>query len=119
MEQYVMKGGRPLCGEVVIGGAKNASLGVLAAAVMTDGVCLIENMPDVRDTNVMLQAIKGIGGMVERIDEHTVKISGKTIHKEDIMVDGEFIRKIRASYYFAWRIIGKVPPCSSSTSWWM
>ena len=68
MERFVMKGGRPLNGEVVIGGAKNASLGVLAAAVMADEPCLIENMPDVRDTNVMLQAIEGIGGKVERID---------------------------------------------------
>lgn len=107
MEQYVMKGGRPLCGEVVIGGAKNASLGVLAAAVMTDGMCYIENMPDVRDTNVMLQAIEGIGGYVERVDEHTVKISGKTIDQEHTVVDGEYIRKIRASYYLLGALLGK------------
>jgi UDP-N-acetylglucosamine 1-carboxyvinyltransferase len=107
MEQYVMKGGRPLCGEVVIGGAKNASLGVLAAAVMTDGTCLIENMPDVRDTNVMLQAIAGVGGMVERIDAHTVRISGKNINSDNTIVDGEYIRKIRASYYLLGALLGK------------
>lgn len=107
MEQYIMKGGTPLCGEVVIGGAKNASLGVLAAAVMTDGECFIENMPDVRDTNVMLQAIEGIGGKVERVDAHTVKISGKTISEDNTFVDGEFIRKIRASYYLLGALLGK------------
>ena len=46
MEQYIIKGGNPLVGEVVIGGAKNAALPVLAAAVMTDGKCMIDNMPD-------------------------------------------------------------------------
>ena len=51
MEQYIIKGGNPLVGEVVIGGAKNAALPVLAAAVMTDGKCMIDNMPDVRDIN--------------------------------------------------------------------
>ena len=54
MEQYIIKGGNPLVGEVVIGGAKNAALGILAAAIMTDGECLIDNMPNVRDTNVLL-----------------------------------------------------------------
>ena len=107
MEQYVMKGGHPLCGEVVIGGAKNASLGVLAAAVMTDGECLIENMPDVRDTNVMLQAIAGIGGTVTRLDANTVRISGKNIRRESTIVDGEYIRKIRASYYLLGAWLGK------------
>lgn len=107
MEQYVMKGGRPLCGDVVIGGAKNASLGVLAAAVMTDGECLIENMPDVRDTNVMLQAIEGVGGCVERIDANTVKISGRDISRESTIVDGEYIRRIRASYYLLGAMLGK------------
>ena len=107
MEQYVMKGGHPLCGEVVIGGAKNASLGVLAAAVMTDGECLIENMPDVRDTNVMLQAIAGIGGTVTRLDANTVRISGKNIRRESTIVDGEYIRKIRTSYYLLGALLGK------------
>ena len=107
MEQYVMKGGHPLCGEVVIGGAKNASLGVLAAAVMTDGECLIENMPDVRDTNVMLQAIAGIGGTVTRLDANTARISGKNIRRESTIVDGEYIRKIRASYYLLGALLGK------------
>ena len=55
MEQYIIKGGNPLVGEVVIGGAKNAALPVLAAAVMTDGKCMIDNMPDVRDINVLKQ----------------------------------------------------------------
>ncbi|MDE7405167.1 MAG: UDP-N-acetylglucosamine 1-carboxyvinyltransferase, partial [Lachnospiraceae bacterium] len=73
MEQYAIKGGNPLVGEVEIGGAKNAALGILAASIMTDESVLIENVPDVRDTNVMMQAIESIGGIVEHIDRHTVR----------------------------------------------
>lgn len=108
MEQYVIKGGKPLTGEVVIGGAKNAALGILAAAVMTDGVCAIDNMPDVRDTNVLLQAIEGIGGTVTRTGAHEVEISGKGIHTNgDMIIDYEYIRKIRASYYLLGALLGK------------
>ena len=70
MEQYIIKGGNPLVGEVVIGGAKNAALPVLAAAVMTDGKCMIDNMPDVRDINVLLQAMQEIGADVDRTGKH-------------------------------------------------
>lgn len=57
MEQYVIKGGNPLVGEVTIGGAKNAALGILAAAIMSDEDVIIDNLPDVSDINVLLQAI--------------------------------------------------------------
>ena len=79
MEQYVIKGGNPLVGEVDIAGAKNAALAILSAAIMTDETILIENLPDVRDINVLLEAISEIGAQVERIDKSTVKINGSTI----------------------------------------
>ncbi|MEG1741710.1 MAG: UDP-N-acetylglucosamine 1-carboxyvinyltransferase, partial [Acetivibrio sp.] len=72
MEQYIIKGGKPLVGDVTIGGAKNAALGILAAAIMTDETVTIDNLPNVRDINVLLQAIEGIGAVVERVDAHTV-----------------------------------------------
>ena len=106
MEQYIIKGGNPLVGEVVIGGAKNAALPVLAAAVMTDGKCMIDNMPDVRDINVLLQAMQEIGADVDRTGKHEVTISGKGIHPE-CDVDNEVIRKIRASYYLIGALLGK------------
>ena len=105
MEQFIMKGGNPLVGEVTIGGAKNAALGILTAAIMTDDDVLIENLPDVRDINVMLEAIEEIGATVERIDRHTAKINASSIH--EISVDDEYIRKIRASYYFIGALLGK------------
>ena len=105
MEQYVIKGGNPLVGEVEIGGAKNSALAILSAAIMTDETVYIDNLPDVRDINVLLEAIQKIGAVVERIDRHSVKINGSTIG--DISVDYEFIKKIRASYYLLGALLGK------------
>ena len=105
MEQYVIKGGNPLVGEVEIGGAKNAALAILSAAVKADETITIENVPNVRDVNVLLNAIQEIGAMVERPDAHTVKINGSFIR--DMNVDNEYIRKIRASYYLIGALLGK------------
>ena len=63
MEQYIIKGGNPLVGEVEIGGAKNAALPILAASIMTDETVTIDNLPDVNDINVLLEAIE------DRIEE--------------------------------------------------
>lgn len=105
MEQYVIKGGIPLVGEVEIAGAKNAALPIISAAIMTDKVVTLENLPDVNDINVLLEAIEGIGARVDRIDRHTVKINGSTI--QDCSVEYECIKKIRASYYLLGALLGK------------
>ncbi|MCR5222938.1 MAG: UDP-N-acetylglucosamine 1-carboxyvinyltransferase [Lachnospiraceae bacterium] len=105
MEQYIIKGGVPLVGEVDIAGAKNAALGILAAATMTDESVVIENMPDVRDTNVLIQAMESIGVIVERLDRHTVKINASMI--DNFTIDAGYIRKIRASYYMLGALLGK------------
>ncbi len=105
MEQYIIKGGNPLVGEVEIGGAKNAALAILAAAIMTDETVTIENLPDVSDINVLIEAIEGIGATVQRIDRHTVKINGSTIG--DFSIDYDYIKKIRASYYLLGALLGK------------
>ena len=105
MAQNIINGGSPLVGEVAIGGAKNAALGILAAAIMTDEDVYIENLPDVKDINVMLEAINAIGASVERLDRHSVRINASSV--KDVLVDDEFIRKIRASYYFIGALLGK------------
>ena len=105
MNQFIIKGGNPLVGDVVIGGAKNAALGILAAAIMTDDDVIVENLPDVRDINVLLEAIQEIGATVERLDQHMVRINASTIR--GVSVDDEYIRKIRASYYFIGALLGK------------
>lgn len=105
MERFVIKGGVALNGEVEIGGAKNAALGLLAAAIMTDEDVTIENLPDVSDINQLIDAIANIGATVNRIDRHTVTINGKTIRTH--VVEYEQMRKIRASYYLLGALLGK------------
>ncbi len=105
MEQYAMKGGSPLVGEVEIGGAKNAALPILAASVMTDETVYIENIPDVRDINVLLKAMGGIGVLEKRTSRHCVTINASQVHT--LVVEDDNIKKIRASYYLIGALLGK------------
>ena len=105
MEQYIIKGGNPLVGEVAIGGAKNAALGILAGAIMADESVVIHNLPDVKDINVLLEAIAGSGAIVERKSRHTVLLNGSTIH--NMVVENSYIKKMRASYYLLGAMLGK------------
>ena len=105
MDKYIIKGGTPLTGEVEISGAKNAALGILAAAIMTDETVTIDNLPDVKDINVLIDAIEGIGATVHRVNRHCVKINGSTI--VSVHADNEYIKKIRASYYLLGALLGR------------
>ncbi len=105
MEHYMIKGGNPLVGEVEISGAKNAALGILAASIMTDETVTIDNLPDVRDINVLLEAMESIGVRAERLTRHSVRLNSENIG--DVSVDYEYIKKIRASYYLIGALLGK------------
>ena len=105
MEQYIIKGGMPLCGDVSIGGAKNAALGILAAAIMADETVTIENVPNGRDTRALLQTFEGIGAKVKYVYNNSVQINGQSIN--DVIVDNDSIKKIRASYYLLGALLGK------------
>lgn len=105
MERYIIKGGTPLVGEVEISGAKNAALGILAAAVMADETVAIDNLPDVSDVNVLIGAISEVGAVVNHDSRHSVKINGGTI--TSTRADNEYIKKIRASYYLLGAFLGK------------
>jgi len=105
MEQYIIKGGIPLVGEIDIAGAKNAALPIIAAAIMADEPVTLENLPDVNDINVLLEAIQKIGAHIERKDRHTVRINGATI--TGCRVDHDSMKRIRASYYLLGALLGK------------
>ena len=105
MEQYAMKGGSPLVGEVEIGGAKNAALPILAASVLTDETVYIDNIPDVRDTNVLLKAMNSIGVLEKRTTRHSATLNASQIHT--LVVEDDNIKKIRASYYLIGALLGK------------
>jgi len=89
----------------MISGAKNAALGILAAAVMTDETVFIDNLPDVRDVDVLLSALKEIGVSVVRPDRHSVKINGGNIFT--VCADSSYMKKIRAGYYLLGALLGK------------
>ena len=105
MEKYIVKGGTPLKGNVSISGAKNAALGILAAAVMTDEPVTIENVPLVRDADVIIKAIKSVGAGVTFKGKNVLEIDGSTIDSIDIQYDQ--VKRIRASYYLLGALLGK------------
>ena len=105
MAKYVINGGKKLTGEVKISGAKNAAVGILAASIMTDEDILIENIPDVWDINVMLDAIKVLGSTVTRIDRNTVKINSKNANITEL--SDKNLGKMRATYYFVGALLAK------------
>lgn len=105
MMKYLIRGGKPLTGEVTIGGAKNAALGIIVAAIMANEPVTIINIPDVDDVRVLLSAIESIGAIVEHVDATTVRINGALIN--DVNVDQDAIRKIRGSYYMVGALLGK------------
>ena len=105
MDRFVIRGGVPLVGEVQIGGAKNAALAILAAAVMTNDPVRIENVPDVTDCNVLLKAMERIGVGIIRQSKHVVVIDGSKI--ESCIIEDEYLKRIRASYYLVGALLGK------------
>ncbi len=105
MDQYVIKGGTPLHGEVTISGAKNSALGIVAAAALTEETVTIKNVPDIRDINVLLRAMEEIGARVDRIGAQTVRINAKNV--SPLAVDSEYVRKIRGSYYLIGALLGR------------
>ena len=105
MSKYIINGGKKLSGEVKISGAKNATVGILAASIMTDEDVLIENIPDVWDINVMLEAIKVLGAEVTRINRNTVKINSKSANLTEL--SDKNLGKMRATYYFVGALLAR------------
>ena len=105
MSRYIIEGGTALNGSVNIYGAKNAALALIAASILTEEPVVIDNLPDVSDINVLLDAIASIGAKVERISRHKVKITGATVNT--ITVDYGYVKKIRASYYLLGSLLGR------------
>lgn len=105
MEQYIINGGTTLKGVVDIYGAKNAALALIPAAILTEEPVIINNLPDVSDINILLEAIEQIGAQVERINRHKVKIIGATVNQHQ--VNYNYVSKIRASYYLLGALLGR------------
>ena len=105
MEKYVINGGKPLQGEVDISGAKNAAVAIIPAALMVDGVCRIENMPQISDTDMLLTILTQLGAEVRMICPGTIEIDSRNVRFCDAPF--ELMRKIRASYYLIGAMLGR------------
>ena len=97
MIQYTIHGGRPLNGTLSVSGAKNAAVAILPAALLVDGVCRIENVPDVSDVRLLLRIVEELGASVRRFGPNSVEIDARRARYAP--VSEELARKIRASYY--------------------
>ena len=105
MTKYVIRGGKPLFGEVEISGAKNAAVAILPAALLVDGVCRIENIPQISDVQLLLKILAELGAGVRAINPHTVEIDCTHIHST--RTSYELARRIRASYYLIGSLLGR------------
>ena len=105
MEKYIIHGGTALRGEVEISGAKNAAVAIIPAALMVDGVCRIENIPQISDTDMLLTILKELGAKIKFINKSTIEIDCTNVRYQDAPYD--LMRKIRASYYLIGAMLGR------------
>ena len=105
LEKFVINGGRPLVGEVTIGGAKNAAVAVLPATILAQGVCVIDNLPNISDVAVSVRILAAMGASVRMLNKTTMEID--TTHLRPETVPDELCRQMRASYYFLGALLGR------------
>ncbi len=105
MEKYIINGGKRLEGTVRVSGAKNAALPILAATVLCDGECRIENIPEIRDVSLMVEILYKMGAEVRTIDRTTVEIDASKIYTT--VSPGDICRRLRGSYYMMGALLGK------------
>ena len=105
MTKYIVQGGTPLFGEVEISGAKNAAVAIIPAALLVDGVCRIENIPQISDVTLCLKILENLGANIRSMNRHTVEIDCRHIHSPRPNYD--LARRIRASYYLIGALLGR------------
>ena len=105
MEKYVIRGGKPLVGDVNIGGAKNAAVAIPPATILAGGKCLIENLPCISDVMASLQILSELGASIRMVSRSTYEID--TSHLDSTEVSNELSRQMRASYYFLGALLGR------------
>ncbi len=106
MEKLVVRGGKRLCGEVTISGAKNAAVAIIPAAILVDGICIVENVPAIKDVEVICSILTELGAKVDYLDKYTIKIDSSNVNK--YTAPYEKVRKMRASYYLLGALLGRV-----------
>ena len=105
MIKYLIHGGQPLEGAVDISGAKNAAVGILPATLLVNGVCKIENIPDISDVRLLLEILADMGAVIRRLSPNVLEIDCTHVH--DMVAPMELVRRIRASYYLIGAQLGR------------
>ncbi len=105
MNKYIIHGNKSLYGEITISGAKNAAVAIIPGAILVEGVCRIENIPQISDVTTLLKIIQSLGGTVRAVDKHTVDINCTGINSA--VADNDLMRRIRASYYLLGALLGR------------
>jgi len=106
MIKYIINGGHPLYGTVSVSSAKNAAVAILAGTVLVEGVCIIDNIPKIRDITVQLEILRRLGAQVEMVSDTCVRIDCTRLRSTKVL-DDELARQNRASYYFIGSILGR------------
>lgn len=105
MNKYMIRGGRELFGEVTVSGAKNAAVAIIPAALLVDGVCRIENIPQISDVTLFFSILEELGARVRVLNRHAIEIDCHAIHSTRPSYD--LARRIRASYYLLGALLGR------------
>ena len=109
MARYEIKGGASLHGSVTISGAKNAAVAILPAALLVNGTCQIENVPDISDVRILLAILKGLGAQVSDLVDGTVTIDCSCVHSTQ--PEAALVKKMRASYYLMGALLSRFGHC--------
>ena len=105
MDKYIIKGGTKLYGEVEISGAKNAAVAIIPAALMVNGVCRIENLPQISDTDKLLDILALMGAKIRLVNKNTVDVDCTDVYFNDKIFS--LTKDIRASYYLIGSMLGR------------
>jgi len=105
LTKYMIRGGRRLFGEVTVSGAKNAAVAIIPAALLVDGVCRIENIPQISDVTLFFSILEELGAKVRVLNRHAIEIDCHAIHSTRPSYD--LARRIRASYYLLGALLGR------------
>ena len=105
MDKLVIKGKTPLKGEVKISGAKNAAVAILPAALLIDGICTIDNLPNISDVKLLCEIIEELGAKITWINSNAITIDSRSLTCTDAPL--ELTRKFRASYYLIGALLGR------------
>jgi UDP-N-acetylglucosamine 1-carboxyvinyltransferase len=109
MYEYIIDGGYPINGTITASGNKNAALPCLAASLLTDEPVILKNIPEIQDTNVMIQILQALGAEVEQIEKHVWKIKNENV--KNIELPAELTKKVRGSIVFAGPLVGRTGKC--------